>query len=217
VQFAVQRWWFSQALTYWLPYDGQLAALLPTFNLPLATLMAPTRFQFISGSATGIDKNALTRGLTPGSNFYATVIPDKVVWQCLLHSLGLVDQEGTLTTPIAVVGESNTSYGDNLRNHVRHHVNNGANLVYLPFPLQISNVRVAYAKSRAEGPNAAPVVPSFGGRLRIPLEEAPETRDTELTLAACNVRGNDRRLALVNAQHHCPRADQIRRDRGLRR
>jgi hypothetical protein len=182
LELGIGKWWWSRAARQWLAWDTGLTRSLLSLALAARALPAPARFQVVTGSATAIDKISMERRLPPGSCFSATVIPDRVVFTRALQYLGLFDDGGNLTERVALVAESNTAFGENLHNHVRTG-NHFANVVVLPFPLQISNVRVAYAKSRAANGTNPPLVPTFGSRLKIPLEEATETRDTETTLA----------------------------------
>jgi hypothetical protein len=106
--------------------------------------------------------------------FQATVIPEELVLKELFRYV-------RTRTPVAVLKEANTAFGQVALNG--WYEKDLPSVVVIPFPMHISEVRTAYEKSAAGKGVGVPGLPSFVGKLRIPLEEARESRDVEPTLA----------------------------------
>ena len=113
--------------------------------------IAGVRFQIISGTATAIDPTWLSQAAQGRATFQATVPPDVETLQavaCYIDSLGY--------PKIAILTESNTAYGQNATNQgaagkgasgqKQGSCGDGRNapeILSLPFPMEISRVRVA--------------------------------------------------------------------------
>ena len=109
------------------------------------------RFQIISGTATAIDSSWLSQAAQGRATFQATVPPDVETLQavaCYIESLG--------DPKIAILTESNTAYGQNATNQgaagkaasgqKQGGCGDGRNapeILSLPFPMEISRLRVA--------------------------------------------------------------------------
>jgi hypothetical protein len=129
-----------------------------------------------SGSATSVDKTDFQRrsGLDQ-VRYTATVLPDELVSAEMLRFLrdpGGHAPEGSMPNGrIALLTESNTAYGSSNATHP------GDEVISIPFPLQISQVRsLADHDSSKDGRSAGAL--ATGGKLPIPLDESLPTVDT---------------------------------------
>ena len=77
--------------------------------------LAGARVDIVSGSATWEGNKALLEDAGPSVSFRATVLPDSFARETLLHYIRDLLPHGNDET-IAVLVESNTSYGIGLRN-----------------------------------------------------------------------------------------------------
>jgi hypothetical protein len=134
------------------------------------------------------------------ATFQATVIPEAIVFDEFVHSIGLIDQD----QKIAVLLESNTRFGeqfikaykkqqqDRQSSKILEHAESRSppqdeprstrELVVFPFPMHISEVRLGYQKA-GEGKGDGAFLPTFGSKLKMPPDEG-ESRDTEPSLQA---------------------------------
>src|SRR5262249_9301396 len=155
----------------------------------------------ISGSATAIDPGQFAEDCRPAkATFQATVIPEAIVFDEVVHSIDLIDQDQKM----AVLCESNTVFGKRFISKLQPGENNPGSqlvevigggaaagepevaqesrreLVVFPFPMHISQVRLGYQKA-GEGKGDGVFLPTFGSKLKVPPDEG-ETRDTEPSL-----------------------------------
>lgn len=171
-------------------------------------------FTPISGSATAID-DVLINGhdfITDGRiGFKATVIPEEIILRELLNHLGVAaKKKGPLEVRfnVAFLHESNTGYGYQLALAVDatevSKRSKGGRLVSFPFPLHISDVRTGYSKAGDAGKANWPTLPTFGAKLRIPLDEGHAARETHPTLhPAMTAAAAERQLtAALNTINH---------------
>jgi hypothetical protein len=129
-----------------------------------------SKVTIISGSATNIDKiafEAWCKDECEGAvvTFQATVHREELILNALFDYCG--------GRRVAVLSEANTVFGQNA-------VGEEHNILRLPFPLHISDVRTAISKGAKGEP--ASNLPVFGNKLPIPLEESGDPRDTEPSL-----------------------------------
>jgi len=158
--------------------------------------VGPPSFRVVSGAATAIDKPLFERECLPARvQYQATVIPDALVFRALLQHL----RTGPQPERIAVLCESNTAYGRNLIHGDWKNLKS-VDLVFFPFPMRISEVRAGYQKADDVTKNDLLRLPTFGGKIRLPLDEGSGLRDMEPTLhpsmaAVTNERALDGMLA----------------------
>ena len=167
------------------------------------TDISHVRFQIISGTATAIDANWLSKAAQGHTTFQATVPPDSETLQaiaCYIDRLGY--------DKFAILTEGNTAYGQNFtKQSAEGKVSKGAaaggcgngqrapEILSLPFPMHISRLRAAskatsppaQATPGAAGTNPAPASPSHEGSAE-PREDLPSFSDlsvqsAELTLS----------------------------------
>jgi hypothetical protein len=145
--------------------------------------------RIISGSATAIHKDLLEHfTFRANVTFQATVVPETTVWRKLLVYAGVAHEESgdhlEFDKDVAVLYESNTAFGQRtvasqtpLPAYPRK-----THAVLFPFPLHISEVRGAYQQTSGPTKRDSLRLPSFGSRLRLPLDEGSRARDTEPSL-----------------------------------
>jgi hypothetical protein len=147
------------------------------------------RFRIVSGSASAFDRTKFESDCRPADvSFRATIIPTKVLMDELLTYACRPKAR------IALLQETNTGFGHTFQKFRYPGTTAGADreqaedearprILEIPFPLHISRVRTAYLKDVAEKSGGLPSLPSFVGRIHLPVEKGPEPRDTEPTLA----------------------------------
>ena len=129
-----------------------------------------------SGSATSVDKIDFQRrsGLER-VRYTATVLPDELVSAEMLRFLsdpGGQAPEGSMPEGrIALLTESNTAYGNSSAKHP------GGEVISIPFPLQISQVRSLADHDHPKDGRGSGAL-ATGGKLPIPLDESLPTADT---------------------------------------
>ena len=162
------------------------------------------RFQIISGTATAIDAAWLSQAGNGHTRFQATVPPDDETFQavaCYIRSIGY--------GKIAMLTEANTTYGQNFTQQSaaaksaggqsRGGCENGKSppdIVSLPFPMNISRLRVA--ASRATSPQGEPAAqPAGKSHAPAPLaqEGGVEPHETLPTFSDLSVQSAELRLA----------------------
>lgn len=126
--------------------------------------VSSVRFQIISGTATAIDAGWLAQAAQGHATFQATVPPDDETLQavaCYISRLGY--------QKIAILTEDNTAYGQNFTNQAAPgKTANGRNgsgcgngqsvpeILSLPFPMNISRLRVAVSSVTPQKEPASP-------------------------------------------------------------
>jgi hypothetical protein len=185
----------------------------------------PPSVHFISGAATGIDQERLKSMCKPANvRFQATVVPEYVVVNTLLKYLQLADMDDTtheiraFKDGFAILYESNTRYGQQAA--LGQQVALGLRATFglsvsarerneptlFAFPLHISDVRAAYDRSTGAPRDDSLHLPSFGTRLRLPLEQSSNPRETEPSLtptmtAALSERTLTNLLSCITHEH----------------
>ena len=113
-------------------------------RLAAPALVIGPRFNVISGSATAIDPQRFRDECGGATDFHATVIPDRIVVNCMLHYLGLGDYEAP-NDNIAVLQESNTSFGRSARElRTERQAGECASPAFRPFALCFLPLSVAH-------------------------------------------------------------------------
>jgi hypothetical protein len=161
----------------------------------------------VSGSATAVDKELFLKLCKPDDGqlpkkltFDATIIPEVIVFHELLRYLRLYDSNGRLRENIALLHESNTGYGQFLKKEIKtRRVGAAASpgdkrVIFFPFPMHISQVRVGYGKAGSVAKDTLPSLPRLGRKLRIPFAEGITARDVEPSLHPAMTAVTDERV-----------------------
>ena len=163
------------------------------------------RFQIISGTATAIDASWLSHVGHDQATFQATVPPDDETLQevaCYIQQLGY--------PRIAILTEGNTAYGQNLAHDIAEGGKGGSQpqmicrdprgvpqILDLPFPLHISNLREASAqmtdRQEQKGSGAGGGKPAFA-----PLAQERTPKPREALPAFSELTGQSAELTLSN-------------------
>ena len=161
------------------------------------------RFQIISGTATAIDAGWLSQAAQGHATFQATVPPDDETLRAVACYIGQLGY-----TKIAILTESNTAYGQNATNQAS--AGNGTNnqnqgscgngrsvpdILSLPFPLDISRLRVAV---NSVTPPPAPTGPESGSTNPLPrhlAQQGVEPREVIPSYSALSVQSAELTLS----------------------
>jgi hypothetical protein len=145
-------------------------------------------FNIITGSATNSDTKRLLARVPNVSSFSATVLPDEVVsdfYQYLARQFG--------STRIAVLTESNTSYGQGSQRDQR---SGDPFVLQLSFPLHVSQVGAEYEKARAQRATAS-ASEGVGQLLSINLLEEDQPHDVVPAVSALTKYTSE--ISLINS------------------
>jgi hypothetical protein len=144
-----------------------------------------TKVHLLSGSATALDPGWLEAELRGRFELVAqtTVIPEHTIFLEMLSYLGVAERndEGVhFKEKVALLYESNTGFGRAVWRNIRAakgRQGQESNLLAIPFPMHISQVRAGYGKAGDLGKGDPLSLPARGGKLRIPFQEESEARD----------------------------------------
>jgi hypothetical protein len=143
-------------------------------------------YHIVSGGATNANnRDILMTAVPPGSNrltYQTTVLPDTVVLETLIQYIGRISPRGADLCRMALLVESNTSYGQQVSTPAQPSDAGGEcsaddpdallrHALQLPFPLHISRLRARAQADRVRA-NAAAGVPS---RFRTLQLDEPQT------------------------------------------
>jgi hypothetical protein len=146
-------------------FSGSATSLQLVLRTWLATaaMAAPPNFRIVSGTATAIDRWPPDLG-----KFHSVQVPDHYTEAEILRFFG----QGLGERRVAILAEE-TSFGRSLRKTPVTRKTSGpriADVMWLPFPLHISDLRTAYGDSNAPSSSNAAGVPSLSRR-DVPLGE----------------------------------------------
>ena len=130
------------------------------------------RVEIISGTATGINKSAMFTPIGQSGNvtFHSTVPFDGQAIEALMNYLvGVSGNPG-----VAILVESNTAYGDEVRKKIRN-----LQVLTVPFPLHISQLRREAAKTKPTHNGVPNGLLTPTDNIALPMGEAgePKARD----------------------------------------
>jgi hypothetical protein len=170
----------------------------------------PGQINIVSGTASTIRKvefvNALQKALEPSKvEFHSCLWPESTTLDVLLKYVETKSYQEKNNPPwtqrVALLTESNTAFGKNALADLKSDLKKQGEpskpspkrepsktfpketqILSLPFPLHVSDVRTAYSKEKGTKNDPTAQLPSFGTRLQIPLEESGSPIDTEPSL-----------------------------------
>jgi hypothetical protein len=169
-------------------------------------------FRLLSGSAVAFNKDVFDKACkcSPAKvDFQATVLLDKKVMACLLDYLadpGHPRPGGRESIrKVAVLTESTTPRGSLVEELQEEMQKSNADIIVLPFPMHISQVRTAYARDRSLLPGGAADPVSPVSALPVPLAEQGGKR--ELPLLAPGLTTSAAELVLAGILTRISRED----------
>jgi hypothetical protein len=172
------------------------------------------RFQIVSGTATAIDAEWLSQAADGRTTFQATVPPDD---ETLLSIACYIDRLGY--SKIAMLTEGNTTYGQSFTHQPPEGSGAGGptrtgcgrgqsvpEILSLPFPMNISRVRVASKSTPAQDQNDPPTDASNSRSGRFAQERSGERQDLLPSFSKLSVQSAEltlsNLLSTISREHY---------------
>ena len=123
-------------------YSGSATSIGAAINSFRSEVQSPT-FEVVSGSATSLDLIGKLHQIS-GVRFHATVLPDQVLQESIVHYLLSVLEVDP--KDVALLVERDSSYGQSIIDishdiEGRRHARYASDLMVMPFPMNISSLR----------------------------------------------------------------------------